>query len=229
MCKVLLIEDVKEFQNIVILALKDICTLDIADDLETARTLLSVSTYIHIIIDIELPDGNGLEFCSELKNSTSYEKIPITVFTARKNLIDKILGFQIGIDEFLEKPIDYRELRARVEAKIKKINLQKKSDQHLTLGQLFLNLSTQEAIVYDKHEKKNINLTNTEFRLLWSLCTSCNRVLSRNQLLTMAYGENHFGTDRTIDIHICEIRKKLGFAGRYVKTVYGVGYTAKVS
>lgn len=227
MTRILLVEDTKEFQNIVLLALKNICAVDLAESLEKARNCLSQTAYNHIIVDIELPDGNGLQFCSEIRNSDLNYQTSITVLTASKYLIDKITGFQIGIDEFLEKPIDYRELRARMESKFKKIlNSNSGRSNYLNCGQFHLDALANTVHVLEKSgARKTLELTSTEFRILWALCQAQGRILSRDQLTTVVWGEAHYGTDRTIDSHVCEIRKKLGEAiALKIKTVYGSGY-----
>jgi two-component system phosphate regulon response regulator PhoB/two-component system alkaline phosphatase synthesis response regulator PhoP len=176
-----------------------------------------------IILDLMLPDADGMDICKHLKNKDSLSSIPIIMLTARSEETDKILGLELGADDYVTKPFSPRELVARVKAVLRREV--KKEGKKITVGRIMqIDLARYEVMV----EGKKISLTSTEFRLLHILAQRIGWVYSRNQLLNALWGENKIVIDRTIDVHINHLREKLGKAGSFIKNIRGIGYKLDV-
>ena len=168
-----------------------------------------------------LPDGSGLDLCKKMKSNPETETIPIIILTAKDDEVDKVVGFELGADDYVTKPFSVRELILRIKAILKRG--QKKEDV-LEVGRQFGDLS----IDVESHEVQvnndQVDLTALEFRLLRQLVDRRGRVQSRDQLLSDVWGYSSEVTTRTVDTHIKRLREKLGPMGKYVQTIRGVGY-----
>ena len=174
-----------------------------------------------IILDLMLPDGSGLDLCKKIKGNPGTESIPIIILTAKDDEVDRVVGFELGADDYVTKPFSVRELILRIKAVLKRG--QKKEDV-VEVGRQFGDLS----IDVESHEvhvnNDQIDLTDVEFRLLQQLVEGSGRVQSRDQLLSDVWGYSSEVTTRTVDTHIKRLREKLGPMGKYVQTIRGVGY-----
>ena len=174
-----------------------------------------------IILDLMLPDGSGLDLCKKIKGNPGTESIPIIILTAKDDEVDRVVGFELGADDYVTKPFSVRELILRIKAVLKRG--QKKEDV-VEVGRQFGDLS----IDVESHEvhvnNDQIDLTALEFRLLRQLVERRGRVQSRDQLLSDVWGYSSEVTTRTVDTHIKRLREKLGPMGKYVQTIRGVGY-----
>ena len=174
-----------------------------------------------IILDLMLPDGSGLDLCKKIKGNPGTESIPIIILTAKDDEVDRVVGFELGADDYVTKPFSVRELILRIKAVLKRG--QKKEDV-VEVGRQFGDLS----IDVESHEvhvnNDQIDLTALEFRLLRQLVDRRGRVQSRDQLLSDVWGYSSEVTTRTVDTHIKRLREKLGPMGKYVQTIRGVGY-----
>jgi two-component system alkaline phosphatase synthesis response regulator PhoP len=174
-----------------------------------------------IILDIGLPGLNGYEVCRMLKRDVETREIPILMLTARVSESDKVLGLELGADDYLTKPFGIRELIARVRAAIRRKEAEADSIEVFDDGKLTIHFGDY-VIRFDNREPK---LTFKEFNLLKLLVQNSGRVLSRDKILDAVWGYNYYGESRTVDVHIRRIRKKLGpGAEDYIDTVIGVGY-----
>lgn len=174
-----------------------------------------------VILDWLMPGLTGLEVCRQIRQKSN---IPIIMLTAKSEEIDKLLGLEIGADDYITKPFSLRELTARIKVVLRRADpsLDKKDDL-IKAGGLEINLSRHEVWL----DEKNVNLTPTEFKILKLLSSNPGRVFSRLQLLDAALGFAYEGYERSIDTHISNIRKKIEAdpaKPRYIKTVYGLGY-----
>jgi DNA-binding response OmpR family regulator len=174
-----------------------------------------------VILDIGLPGGiDGFEVCRQLRASSN---VPVLFLTARDDEIDRVLGLELGGDDYLTKPFSPRELAARVKAILRRTEgsatSKTQGPEPVNLGALRIDQARREVAI-DGHE---VDLTVREFDLLWWLVQNQGMVLSRRQLLDGAWGERWYGDERTVDVHIAQLRKKLGEALPLV-TVRGVGY-----
>lgn len=176
-----------------------------------------------VILDIMLPGMDGLEVCREIRRSS---QIPVIMLTARSEDADKLVGLELGADDYITKPFSPRELVARVRAVLRRTRgtAAVPSKTRLILGGLTLDEERFEATCH----AKPLALTPAEFRILAAMAKSPGRVFSRNQLLDHALGESYEGYERTIDVHIKNLRQKLKTAGSEgdcsIVTVHGVGY-----
>ena len=180
-----------------------------------------------IVLDLMLPEVDGLEVCREIRRTS---EVPIIMLTARDEDTDKLIGLELGADDYITKPFSPRELVARVRAVLRRTRPAEtpvSSPARLTLGELVLDEERFEAVCHDSP----LALTPAEFRILAALARSHGRVLSRPQLLDIALGETCEGYERTIDVHIKNLRRKLATAGAEegctIVTVYGIGYKLK--
>jgi len=171
-----------------------------------------------LILDLTLPGLSGIEICKYLRENARTKNLPIIMLTARTQEIDKIIGFEIGADDYITKPFSIRELIARVNALLRRslpasIDFFEKGDL-----KVYFNMHRVECI------SKEIPLTPTEYNLLEALITAKGRVLSRFDLLEIVWGVDYYGETRTVDVHIKRLRDKLGKCAGYIETVKGVGY-----
>jgi len=173
-----------------------------------------------VILDLMLPDIDGLEICKILKSENETKNIPIIMLTAKDTEIDKVLGLELGADDYITKPFSPRELVARVRAVLRRTR--KPSDESILKFDNILKIDLKKFEVFVNGEK--VNLTTTEFKLLKALAIRRGEVLSRNELLDYIWGSEKIVIDRTIDVHIKHLREKLGKVGKFIKNVRGVGY-----
>jgi DNA-binding response OmpR family regulator len=173
-----------------------------------------------IILDLLLPDIDGLEICRDLKGRQDTKEIPIIMLTAKGEEMDKVLGLELGSDDYMTKPFSPRELVARVKVVLRRMQPSQKSDE-LKVGD---DISIDKA----KHEirlnGKKIELTTTEFKILELLASKKGWVFSREKILDYLWGEEKAVLDRTVDVHIRHLRKKLGKQGELIKSIRGIGY-----
>ncbi len=186
-----------------------------------AKTLLSSDDFNLILLDLMLPDGSGLDLCKEIKADSKTESTPVIILTAKDDEVDKVVGFEIGADDYVTKPFSVRELILRVKAVLKRGTKKKEVlEVERKFGDLKIDIDSHEVHVDDV----KINLTALEFRLLRKLVDTRGRVQSRDQLLTDVWGYSTEVTTRTVDTHVKRLREKLGPMGKYVQTIRGVGY-----
>lgn len=172
-----------------------------------------------IILDIMLPDMDGLEIIKKLKSSEKYKEIPVIFATAKTSESDKVIGLNLGADDYLSKPFGMLEMVARVKAILRRDKRNKPEDT-ITFKEIEMNKLKRSV----KVNGKEIDLTQKEFNLLQCLIENPEIVFSRERLLDKIWGEDYLGESRTIDVHIGTLRSKLLDAGAYIHTVHGVGY-----
>ena len=171
-----------------------------------------------IVLDLMLPDIDGIEVCRRIRKSSD---IPILMLTARDEDVDKIIGLEVGADDYLTKPFNPRELVARVKSILRRAGPERREieSKQLTHGNLLVDAGRREVRVGDEE----IQLAPKEFDLLWELLDHRGLVLTRDQLLERVWGYTFAGDTRTVDVHVRQLRRKLGDASPIV-TVWGVGY-----
>jgi two-component system, OmpR family, phosphate regulon response regulator PhoB len=186
---------------------------------------LKESEFHLILLDMGLPDQDGLDFCAKLQNQERTRGIPVMVITGRGNVTDKIAAFSLGVDDYVVKPFHVLEFRARVEAKLKKILKSQESEETIVRGPLTLNVPRQRVVItHSESDTEELSLTPLEFRLLFQLLRREEHVLTRTQLLDLAWGDSVDIMDRTVDAHISMLRKKLGNLSICIRAVAGEGY-----
>ncbi|MTI49028.1 winged helix-turn-helix domain-containing protein [Sporosalibacterium faouarense] len=180
-----------------------------------------------VILDLMLPGTDGIEVCRTLRKDPSTEKLPIIMLTAKSEETDKVLGLEIGADDYITKPFSVRELIARMKAVLRRSKDDKKEEKKI--------IEIHDIIIdVEKHEvtrnNEKVELTLKEFELLRILAENRGKVLSRNMLLDEVWGYDYFGETRTVDVHIRHLRKKIeenDKAPKYIETIRGVGYKMK--
>src|SRR5215208_3607810 len=171
-----------------------------------------------IVLDLMLPDVDGIEVCRKIRANS---EVPILMLTARDEDVDKIIGLEVGADDYLTKPFNPRELVARVKSVLRRAAPERRRDveEELHHGELSINAGRREV----KVGEDEIQLAPKEFDLLWELLDHKGLVLTRDQLLERVWGYTFAGDTRTVDVHVRQLRRKLGEASPIV-TVWGVGY-----
>jgi len=173
-----------------------------------------------IILDLMIPDVDGIEICKILKKDERTAKIPIIMLTAKGSETDKVLGLELGADDYIVKPFSIKELIARVKAVLRRINTNSQKESIKKIDELLIDSNKFEV----KIGEKKIDLTTTEFKILSILLERPGWVFSREQLLDRLWEGDKIVIDRTIDVHITQLRKKLGKYGQFIKSIRGVGY-----
>lgn len=176
-----------------------------------------------VVLDLMLPGMDGMEVCRNLKVQPLTAGIPVIMVTARNEEIDKVIGLELGADDYITKPFSPRELVARVKAVLRRSQRDSAAEGELIVGKLRLNFSRYEA--YLGNEK--LELTPKEYELLKLFTTNIGKAYSREQLLEKVWGYEYFGDTRTVDVHVRHLRAKLAEApevAEAIETVRGVGY-----
>jgi DNA-binding response OmpR family regulator len=173
-----------------------------------------------VVLDLMLPDADGLDICRHIRSNERLSHIPIIMLTAKTDETDKILGLEMGADDYVTKPFSPRELVARVKAVLRRREKSDKSTIINIADILMIDLQRFEVRV----KNRKVTLTPTEFRILEILAKRKGWVFSRNQILNELWGEDKAVIDRTIDVHIKHLREKLGSAGKLIKNVRSIGY-----
>lgn len=195
----------------------------LAKDGEEALRLFAAAPPDLVILDLMLPKVDGLEVCKQLRGHSA---VPIIMVTARNEEIDKLLGLELGADDYITKPFSLRELKARIKAVMRRTKVnpaQAAAEEKLTFGKLEVNLDRREVRVGGKV----VDLTPSEYAILTTLCQNIGRPYSRLQLLNATLGESYAGYERAIDTHVSNLRKKIEDNPQkpvYILTVYGLGY-----
>ncbi|WP_304157348.1 response regulator transcription factor [Fusobacterium ulcerans] len=218
MKKILIVEDEIEIRNILKLyLLKEGYDVTEAEDGEVAIKLFYEKPFDLVILDIMLPKKDGWSVLREIKK---YSSVPVMILSARDDDEDELFGFEIGTDEYITKPFNNKILLARIKALIK--NTSNNTDHIIELGKIIIN-DTSHTVTVDGEE---VILAPKEYELLIYLIKNHKIALSRDKMLTEVWGYDFPGSDRTIDTHIKNLRKKLG--EECIKTVRGIGYKFKI-
>tara|TARA_Y100001935_G_scaffold186301_1_gene154796 strand:- start:507 stop:1196 length:690 start_codon:yes stop_codon:yes gene_type:complete len=173
-----------------------------------------------LILDLMLPGINGLDVCREIRSDENNYDVSIIMLTAKSEEIDRIVGFEIGADDYVTKPFSVRELILRVKVLLKKRSDDQSKEKILEHGPIKMNLDAHSVLVHEQ----DVVLTALEFKLLKHLLQRIGRVQTRDQLLGNVWGYSSDVTTRTVDTHIKRLREKLGSTGNLIQTIRGVGY-----
>lgn len=219
--KILVVDDEPDALDLIQFNLKaagfEVVTADDgAEALKKARSTLPAL----VVLDVMLPEVDGLEVCKTLRREPETAAIPIIMLTAKAAEIDRVLGLELGADDYLTKPFSPRELVLRVKALLRRRTPSEPQQEHINLGDLVIDVPRHEVLVGGKV----IQLTATEFKLLTVLVERRGRVQSRDTLLRDVWEYDSLIDTRTVDTHMRRLRDKLGSAARYLDTVRGVGY-----
>jgi two-component system phosphate regulon response regulator PhoB/two-component system alkaline phosphatase synthesis response regulator PhoP len=172
-----------------------------------------------ILLDLMLPGTDGLEVCRHIRRTEGLAGLPIIMLTARGDEADKVVGLELGADDYVTKPFSVKELVARIHAVLRRPGGGEKL-RRIAVGPLVIDFDKFEVLA----DGAKVDLTATEFRILQFLAARKGRVFSRDQILDFLWGQEKAVIDRTVDVHIRNLREKLGAAGALVKNIRGVGY-----
>ena len=189
-------------------------------NLESFLSFLKKQTPDLVILDLMLPDADGLEICKYLKKKDELSSVPIIMLTAKAEETDKILGLELGADDYVTKPFSPKELVARVKVVLRR-QIQKDDTKKIEIGGILV-IDLEKFAV--KVEGEKIDLTSTEFKILELLSSKQGWVFSRDKILDYLWGREKAVLDRTVDVHVKNLREKLGTAGQFIKNMRGIGY-----
>ncbi len=220
--KILVVDDEARMRKLVRdFLVKDNFDVVEAGDGEEALNMFYADKEIDLIIlDVMMPKMDGWQVCREIRKES---RIPIIMLTARGEERDELLGFELGVDEYISKPFSPKILVARVGAILRRTNLIS-TDEVLEAGGISINKSAHQASV----DGKEIELSYKEFELLTYFLENQGIALSREKILDNVWNYNYFGAARTIDTHVKKLRSKLGDKGKYIVTIWGMGYKFEV-
>lgn len=225
MSRILLVEDDPSIALILTETLSAEHSIVNCANIAGARSALSESRFDLLVLDIGLPDGNGFEFLSELRNSQTLNMIPVLILTSKSSIPDQLLGFSLGADDYLTKPVHPLLIQARVNAKLKKHKALKSTESLIQIGGLCFDLHKQRVSAITKDAGKSmLSLTSLEFRILLHLAKQVDRIFSREQLVSAAWEPGVHISSRTVDSHISHLRSKLKPTSYLLEAVHGAGY-----
>jgi DNA-binding response OmpR family regulator len=222
---ILLVEDHPELQKAIHKALGEVCAVSMAGTIAEAKARLESSDFSLVLLDIGLPDGEGFKICSFMQQEERLRIVPVVFLTGRGQVDDKVFAFSVGADDYILKPFDTRELRARILGRIAKAQARQSGRRVLRRGDLRICIDTRRVHVLGSENREELaDLTGIEFKLLLHFATRVEHVLSRDQVIDAVWGEGFAISDRTVDSHISKLRRKLRASRCQIVPVHGQGY-----
>jgi two-component system phosphate regulon response regulator PhoB len=223
--RILVVEDETDLAELVAFNLRDAGhDVTVAHDGSTAMAEIQRGQPDLLVLDVMLPDVSGLEICRRLRRNPQTVRLPVIMLTARSDEVDRVVGFEVGADDYVPKPFSPRELVLRVDAILRRTipPAEVEGPQVIALGNVVIDVPAHRVEV----QGEEILLTALEFRLLLDLATRAGRVQSRDALLDRVWGYSPNVETRTVDTHVKRLREKLGAGAAQIETVRGVGYRA---
>ena len=220
--KILVVDDESRMRKLVndFLSKKGYTVIEAADGEEALDVFYTNKDIALVVLDVMMPKMNGWEVCRELRKES---RVPIVMLTAKSEESDELWGFELGVDEYISKPFSPKILVARVDSILRRAN-KLDSGEIIDAGMIQLNKSAHQVTV----NGDNIELSFKEFELLVYFIENKNIALSREKILNNVWNYDYFGDARTIDTHVKKLRSKLGIAGEYIKTIWGMGYKFEI-
>ncbi len=220
---ILVVEDEKEIRDLLAHYLRREGFAPIlADDGETGLAKIRREKPDLVLLDILLPNADGLEVLRSVRSTPEIANTPVVMLTAKGDETDRVVGLELGADDYIPKPFSPREVVARIKAILRRSRPGERGPEPaaLSCGDLSLDVARHEV----RYRGKPVSLTSKEFRILQAMLSSPGRVLSREAILSKAWGEDTHVTDRTVDVHVAKLRQKIPFLVRAIETVKDVGY-----
>ncbi len=221
MHRILLVEDAPEMHFIIKTALAHEYIVTAAPTLGDAEEVIKKSKFDLILLDVHLPDGDSFKFCATLKAT---QNVPVIFLSGSDEVQDKVMGLTIGGSDYIVKPFSHLELLARIQARLREnqtIQVQKES---LVVQDLCFDLDLQRVSILAAQQEVPLSLTSTEYKLLLYLAKHKSQILTRSQLLDAVWGNSTHIIDRTIDVHMSNLRKKLVTSQSTIKAIPRMGY-----
>ncbi len=220
---VLCVEDNALTAKLVQSTISSLCELTIAGTIKEAMAKLETLNVDLFILDVELPDGNGFEFCQKLRESSRWANTPIIFLTALSEVEQRVQGFALGADDYITKPLEPREFKARVASKLKRSS--PAMETFFEKANFGIDLKLQKIFRSPSSgDREDLNLTPTEFKLMMHFLQNQGVTLSRQDLVGQVWGSAVHVSDHTVDAHISTLRKKIGPSAQYLKAVIKKGY-----
>jgi len=226
---ILVVEDNSEISILIAAALYEYQLTQVST-IEEAFHKIKESAFHLILLDLGLPDGDGMNVLSKLKQEPNNKNTPVFIVSTKTEISKKVMAFSIGADDFIVKPFDPIELQVRIAAKLKKIEQSKTDFEEFTVGDLLISVPKQKVWHVKSSSKKiNIDLTSLEFKLLLTFSRAPEIIFSRDRLLDLVWGDSISVTDRTVDTHVGHLRRKIQDSSIHIETVIGSGYRLTIS
>ncbi len=222
--KILFVDDSEDDQFLISRQLADQHTITRALSLKEAEREIACGKFDIILLDLNLPDGDGMSFMATLRQREESRDIPIILFTHQDELPKELMGFSLGAEDFISKNSPSERIRARIEARLKKVEVKKEQEMTLFKGNLKLNVSFQKASVIFEGKEVQVELTQLEFKLLFYFLRHEDYIFSREQILSSVWGDAAEVFDRTVDMHISKLRKKIAMTDYKIESVHRAGY-----
>lgn len=221
--KILVVDDESRMRKLVndFLSKKGYIVIEAADGEEAIEKFYMNKDISLVILDVMMPKMDGWQVCRELRKES---KVPIVMLTAKSEESDELLGFELGVDEYISKPFSPKILVARVDSLLRRTN-KLDTGEKIVAGNIEINKSAHQVSV----NGENIELSFKEFELLLYFVENKGIALSREKILNNVWNYDYFGDARTIDTHVKKLRSKLGGAGEYIKTIWGMGYKFEIN
>lgn len=225
MASIILLEDEQRLADFIIRGLSEEgYKVTHCQNIQEISTLLSVEGLPELVIlDIMLPDGSGLDLCKHLRSK--YVDLPLLILTALSSTEDVVKGLHVGADDYLIKPFQFAELKARIAALLRRSTSTKQVNKQFKFGALHIDLEARSV----QNGNERLDLTHTEFKLLDCLLTNKNKVVSRSQLLESVWGDTHDRRTNIVDVYVNYLRKKIDPKHSLIQTVIGMGYVIRDS
>jgi DNA-binding response OmpR family regulator len=221
--RVLVVDDSPEMQKLLSRIVESLgAEVQCAASAREARAALQAAPPSLLLLDLGLPDEDGFRLVEDLQQNTELRDVPVVFITGRAEVASKVAAFSLGAEDYIVKPFDALEVKARLEAKLKKLERKHELESVLVRGGLVIDLRKQRVQAGPEH--KTVKLTPKEFLLLVQLARHPDVVLSRSALLDAVWGTGADVIDRTVDTHVSSLRRKLGAFGRHIEAVPGQGY-----
>lgn len=223
MAHILIVEDSPDYQRILSRVMSEFDVTCVPSVEEAWRVLRNRSADL-VLLDLELAGQDGYPLLAEMQADHEYRDIPVMCVSGRSSLTDKVTAFSLGADDYITKPFDPIELKARVSSKVRRHRRQVESP-NVRVGSIEIDQARHSLSI----QNREVSVTQTEFKLLCALARRPDQVYTRDQLLVAVWGENAQVLERVVDVHLCSLRRKLHPYSHYVKSVPGIGYKLSAS
>jgi DNA-binding response OmpR family regulator len=224
MAKILVVDDVQDVFHLVKSILEPGHQVYWADTLHAAEDTLQSKKMDLVLLDVQLPDGNGFHFMADLQKKLKDSIPPVIFLTAKDHVSEKVLGFSLGAEDYIPKSSDYLEMKARLEARVKRLATNQEPKRFENVGPFQVDLHTQEVQWLHDGKMSPIELTRLEFKIFWLLAHRLGDTVSREEILDKVWGPGFQVYTRSVDTHVSNLRKKLPKEAVKIESASGQGY-----
>lgn len=225
--RLLIVEDEPSQRMVIQSILETEYSLEIVGSFEVAKERILTQAFDLFLLDIMLEDGSGIELARFLRGLKLHKTTPVIFLSSREDVSSKVEGFDVGADDYIVKPVDPKELKARIASKLRRDRAIKEPQEFVQYGDLVFDLQNQRISCHEQgstSEEPEVTLTPIEFKLLLYLARQQGEALTREQILHHVWGKSTHVMDRSVDTYVATLRRKLGSRSFYIKSVHGIGY-----